>query len=58
MKRELTRDKGLRGDLTGLRGDLTGLRGDATGLRGDVDRCEITADERIAGISADALVVL
>ena len=46
----------LSGDVSGLRGDVTSLRGDATGLRGDVTACELTAQERAAGVSVESLI--
>jgi hypothetical protein len=63
---------GLRGDLTGLDGDLTGihgyvkdlkgcvtgLEGDVTGLKGDLDACEITREERFAGVVVSTLIAL
>ena len=63
---------GLRGDLSGLRGeihpglwgDLSGLRGDLSGLRGEIpadlvgniDECEISDEERKAGIVVSTLI--
>jgi hypothetical protein len=41
---------GLWGDVSRLRGDVTGLWGDATGLRGDIDDCDITQEDRDAGV--------
>lgn len=35
---------------------VTGLRGDVTGLRGDVDACELTDDERAAGVDINQLI--
>ena len=40
----------------GLSGDVDGLRGDVSGLSGDVDKCEITEDERNAGLDVESLV--
>ena len=47
---------GLRGDVSGLRGNVSGLRGDVSGLWGDFDDCDITDDERLAGMNVDDLV--
>lgn len=47
---------GLRGDASGLRGNVRGLRGYVTGLSGDVDDCEITEEERAAGVDVTDLV--
>ena len=46
----------LSGDVSGLRGDVTSLRGDATGLTGNVTACELTAQERAAGVSVESLI--
>ena len=46
----------LSGDCTGLSGDCSRLSGDCSELRGDLDQCEITVEERIAGIDIDTLV--
>ena len=46
----------IRGDLTYITGDLTGIRGNLTGITGDIDDCEITAEERVAGISVEDLI--
>ena len=66
MKQALTRTKRevfhfvdgqkIAGCPTGLRGDVTGLWGDVSGLWGDVDYCEITDDDRKAGISVSTLI--
>ena len=56
---------GLSGDISGLRGDISGLRGDISGLsgnispylRGDISLCEITAEERKAGIDIATLII-
>ena len=51
------------GDLTYVGGDLTGVLGELTGVRGYLDDCEITQEDRRAGIhiseliAADAAVV-
>jgi len=47
---------GIRGNLTYITGDLTGIRGNLTGITGDIDDCEITAEERVAGISVEDLI--
>ena len=46
----------ITGDLTDITGDLTGIRGNLTGITGDIDDCEITAEERVAGISVEDLI--
>ena len=46
----------LRGDCTELRGDCTGLCGGCSELSGDFDMCEITAEERAAGLLVNDLV--
>ena len=61
----------LRGDVSNLRGDVSNLRGDVSNLsgnvsnlcgngsyllRGDVDDCEITKDERNAGVNIEDLI--
>ena len=48
--------KGIRGNLTNIRGDLSGITGDLLGISGDLDDCEITAEERAAGISVEDLI--
>ena len=45
----------LRGDVSGLRGDVSGLRGYVSDLSGYVDECEITDEERKAGIDISDL---
>jgi len=47
----------LCGNVSGLRGDVTGLWGNVSGLCGDVDDCEITVEERAAGIDVKFLAV-
>ena len=47
---------GLWGNVSGLRGDVSDLRGNVSGLRGDFDDCDITDDERLAGMNVDDLV--
>ena len=46
----------LTGDTSKLTGDMTGLSGNVTGLSGNVDECEITDDERKAGIDIERLI--
>ena len=48
--------RGLSGDVSGLSGDVSGLRGDVSGLRGDLDDCELTDEEREAGVDVADLV--
>ena len=40
----------------GLRGNLSDLRGDLSGLWGNLDECEISDEERKAGIDIEKLV--
>ena len=47
---------GLRGDVSFLSGDVSFLRGNVSGLRGNVDNCEISADERAAGVDVQMLI--
>ena len=58
---------GLYGNITGLTGNITGLYGDissgltgdiSSGLTGDIDDCEITNEERKAGINIQDLINL
>ena len=46
---------GLSGDCSRLSGDCTRLFGDCSGLTGNIDNCEITEEERKAGISLGML---
>ena len=47
----------LRGEIhPGLRGNLSDLRGDLSGLWGNLDECEISDEERKAGIDIEKLV--
>ena len=46
----------LSGDVSNLRGDVSNLSGDVSNLSGDVDDCEITAEERTAGVDVSDLV--
>jgi len=48
---------GIRGDVSGLRGDVSGLSGDVSGLSGNVDDCEISPNDRKAGIDIQELVI-
>ena len=43
-------------DVSNLRGDVSNLSGDVSNLSGDVDDCEITAEERTAGVDVSDLV--
>ena len=47
---------GLRGDCSGLRGSCSGLWGDCSGLSGNLDECEITDEERAAGVVIEELI--
>lgn len=47
----------MRGDCTELIGDCTGLSGNCTGLRGDIDDCELSKEEREAGVGIADLVM-
>ena len=46
----------LIGDCTGLVGDCSMLIGDCTGISGDLDMCNITNDERDAGVNIADLI--
>ena len=37
-------------------GDVSNIWGDVSGLRGDLDECEISEDDRKAGIDISSLV--
>ena len=53
--RELLPD--LRGEISDeLRGEITGFYGDATGITGNLDKCELTDEERKAGVDICDLV--
>ena len=41
---------GLYGNCSGLSGDCSRLSGDCSGLYGDFDACEISPEERAAGV--------
>ena len=48
---------GLSGDISsGLSGDISGLYGDIGGLYGDIDECDISDEERGAGIDVSDLI--
>src|SRR3990167_297323 len=54
---------GIRGDLTGISGylsgisgDLNGISGDLTDISGDINDCQITDEERKAGINIEDLM--
>jgi hypothetical protein len=47
---------GLYGNCSGLTGDCSGLTGDCTGLTGNLDDCQITDDERSAGVNITELI--
>ena len=47
---------GLSGDFSELIGDCSRLSGDCSGLRGDLDDCEITEEDRQAGVRIDNLI--
>ena len=47
---------GIIGDVSGIRGDVSGISGDVTDIRGDVDLCDITTDERTAGLTIEDLI--
>lgn len=44
------------GDVSGLSGDVTGVCGNVSGLVGNLDDCEISAEDRKAGIDICGLV--
>ena len=52
----------LREDLRGyvsehLQGDITGLYGDCTNVHGNIDNCNLTQEEREAGVDITTLVL-
>jgi len=47
---------GLEGNCSGLEGDCSGLRGDCSDLRGNCDDCELTDEEREAGVVIRSLI--
>jgi hypothetical protein len=46
----------LQGDCTGISGDGTGVYGDCTHLLGSLDACDISAEDRKAGVDIDDLI--
>ena len=46
----------ITGDLSDITGDLSEISGNLSGIRGDITDCELTADDRAAGIDAACLV--
>lgn len=51
-----TIDAKAKGDWSGMVGDCTGIFGDATNLKGNLDLCDISAQERQAGVDIKTLV--
>lgn len=51
-----TIDANAKGDWSGMVGDCTGIFGDATNLKGNLDLCDISAQERQAGVDIKTLV--
>ncbi len=47
---------GLTGSISVLTGNCTGIWGDCTGLIGDLDSCEISEEDRDAGININDLI--
>lgn len=47
---------GISGNVSNLSGDVTGLRGDVTGVHGSLDACELSDEERAAGIKVASLI--
>lgn len=47
---------GLEGDCSWIYGDVTGIYGDCTRLRGHLSECDISDEDRAAGIELDDLV--
>ena len=47
---------GISGYLTGISGNLTGISGDLTDISGDINDCQITDEERKAGINIEDLM--
>ncbi len=48
---------GLSGNVSGLSGNVSGLSGNVSGLIGDIDECQLTAEERAAGVAVESLIV-
>jgi hypothetical protein len=46
----------MSGDCTELSGDCSRLYGNCSGLRGNLDDCQITDDERSAGVNITELI--
>jgi hypothetical protein len=46
----------LSGNCSGLSGNCSGLSGDCTELSGNLDDCQITDDERSAGVNITELI--
>ena len=46
----------IYGNVTGISGDVSNIYGDMSGIRGDLDACEITPEERAAGIYIKNLI--
>ena len=46
----------ISGDLSGIRGDLSDISGNLSGIRGDINDCQITDEERKAGIKIEDLI--
>ena len=47
----------LIGNVSGLSGNVSGISGDVSGLSGNVDDCEISPNDRKAGIDIQELVI-
>ena len=47
---------GIWGDVSGIWGEVSGIKGDVSGIKGDVDDCDISQDDRDAGINISDLV--
>ena len=48
---------GIRGNVSSISGDVSGIYGNVSEIRGNLDECEITPEEREAGVNiADLLV--
>jgi len=58
MERKLKMGGRVRyGNCDGLGGDCSGIYGDCTGTRGNLDECNISDEERKAGINIKDLVM-
>jgi len=48
---------GIRGDVSGIYGNVSDIHGNVSGIRGNLDECNITEEERAAGVDINTLVI-